>query len=185
MSAKFGYCDQSFNTKYAPLGVLLALYKQENVIHSLEKINSSMKTVKFSAIDKLEQVFVSILAGCETLIEVNSKLQGEQILAQACGWKSFADQSTLSLSLDALSLMNIEQLRDAIVSINQKIGGTAGHDWRGYLWLDYDLSSLICSSRAELATKGYFPEKKRSWSPISPDKCGQIPRNSMVTTLRG
>jgi len=140
---------------------------------------------QFSPVDKLEQVLVAILAGCDTLTEVNTKLKGEQKLAQAGKWKRFADQSTLSLNLDRLSLMNIDELRLAIVSINQKIGGIPTHDWRGFLWLDYDLSSLICSRGSEWAEKGYFPEKKRRWSSIGSYKCRKLPRNCLVTGLSG
>lgn len=50
---------------------------------------------------------ISILTGCETLSEVNSRLRTEPHLAQVLGWKRFADQSSLSCTLDALSLKQI------------------------------------------------------------------------------
>jgi hypothetical protein len=62
--------------------------------------------------------------------------------------------------LDSLSQMNIEQLRDATTQIEQKYGQAPSHDWRGFLWLDYDLSGLICSQQAEGSEKGYFSGKK-------------------------
>jgi len=36
---------------------------------------------------------------------------------------------------------------------------TIKHDWRGYLWLDYDLSPLPCSAQAEASQKGYCGKK--------------------------
>jgi hypothetical protein len=33
------------------------------------------------------------------------------------------------------------------------------HDWRGYLWLDYDLSGLPCGKQAEASQKGYFSDE--------------------------
>lgn len=107
MNIKFGLTQQSFNTQYAPLGVLIALYKQKQVLKPLENVTSAAKMVHFSQTDKLEQVFASILSGCDTLSEVNIKLRGDTPLANAGGWERFADQSTLSLALDTLTQMNI------------------------------------------------------------------------------
>ena len=162
MSIEFGLTKDRFNTQYAPLGLLLALYKENQILQALEKVAISAKTMDFSPQDKVEQVFVSILGGCETLSEVNTKLKGDLPLAQAGGWRRFADQSPLSLTLDALTLTNIEQLRKATGQIWRDYRGTAAHDWRGFLWLDYDLSGLPCGKQAESGKKGYFSGKKTS-----------------------
>ena len=167
MTIQIGLSAENCNTQYAPLGLLLALYKQKQVLHPLEKVKTTTKIIEFSPIDKLEQIFVSILAGCETISEVNIQLKGDP-LAQAGGWARFADQSTLALALDALTLMNIEQLRSATCQIWQKYGETSAHDWRGFLWLDYDLSGLPSGRQAEGGEKGYFSEKKRYRTAISP-----------------
>lgn len=166
MQIEFGLTDERFNSQYAPLGLLLALYNQEEVLKPLENIKTKEKVIKFSTKDKLLQIFVSILAGCDTISEVNTKLKGDPV-AHAGGWTEFADQSTLSLTLDSLTLMNIEQLRTATSQMWRNYGETFTHDWRGFLWLDYDLSGLPCSSQAEKSEKGYFSQKKRYWTPIS------------------
>jgi hypothetical protein len=167
MTMQFGLSAENLNTQYAPLGLLLALYKEKQVLQPLEKVETVTKIVEFTLIDKLEQIFVSILAGCETISEVNSQLKGDA-LTQAGGWTRFADQSTLSLALDSLTLMNIEQLRSATCQIWQTYGETSAHDWRGFLWLDYDLSGLPSGRQAEGGEKGYFSEKKRYRTAISP-----------------
>jgi len=167
MTIQIGLSPENCNTQYAPLGLLLALYKQKQVLQPLEKVKTTTKIIEFSQIDKLEQIFVSILAGCETISEVNIQLKGDP-LAQAGGWARFADQSTLALALDSLTLMNIEQLRSATCQIWQKYGETSSHDWRGFLWLDYDLSGLPSGRQAEGGEKGYFSEKKRYGTAISP-----------------
>jgi hypothetical protein len=107
-------------------------------------------------------VLVSLLAGCKTLSEVNQKLKPALPLAMAGGWSRFADQSGLSRTLDALTLMNIEQLRDAGNKIWQGHSQARQHDWRGYLWLDFDLSGLPCGKQAQASQKGYFRGKKTS-----------------------
>lgn len=160
MTPKFTLTDEAFNTQYAPLSVLLALYKQKQVLKPLQQVKIKAKMHRYSPIDKLEQVLVSILSGCDTLSEVNTKLKGDCILAQAGSWSAIADQSTLSLALDSLSQMNLTQLRQASTQILKKYGATAQHDWRGFLWLDYDLSGLLCSQQAQGSEKGYFSGKK-------------------------
>jgi hypothetical protein len=162
MNIEFSLTDSSFNTQFAPLAVLLAHYQHNQVLAPLEKVALQMKTRDFSPVCKLKQVLVSILAGCETLTAFNSQMDGEADLAAIWGWERFADQSTLSRTLDALTLMNIEQLRTATTAIWRSTSQTRQHDWRGFLLLDFDLSGLPCSPRAEASQKGYFSGKKTS-----------------------
>lgn len=162
MKIEFGLTDDPFNTQFAPLAALLAHYQQNQVLAPLENVAVQMKTRDFSPVSKLKQVLVSILAGCETLTAFNSELDGEVDLAVIWGWERFADQSTLSRTLDALTLMNIEQLRTATTAIWRSISLTRQHDWRGFLLMDFDLSGLPCSPRAEASQKGYFSGKKTS-----------------------
>jgi hypothetical protein len=160
MTIEFGTTTECINTHYGPLAALLAHYKQNQVLAPLGQVLIGMKSCDFKPIDKLEQVLVSILAGCPTLSEVNPRLKSETGLAQVCGWPRIADQSGLSRTLDALTLRNIEQLRRAISQIWCQHSQTSRHDWRGYLWLDFDLSGLPCSKRAQASQKGYFGGKK-------------------------
>lgn len=167
MTMQFALTNDKFNTQYAPLGLLLALYKQKQVLQPLENVTATAKIVDFSTVDKLQQVLVSILAGCDTISEVNTQLKGDP-LANAGGWDRFADQSTLSIALDSLTLMNIDQIRMATNQIRRNHGETATRDWRKFLWLDYDLSGLPSGRQAEGSKKGYFSQKKRYWTAISP-----------------
>ena len=160
MELEFGLTEETFNTQYAPLAVLLAYYQQEQVLQPLETVAMKMKTRHFSPPDKLKQVLASILAGCETLSEVNTTLKPDRLLAQASGWERIAEQSTLSATLDALTLMNIEQLDSAVRTIWRWHSATMRRDWRAFLWLDFDLSGLPCGKQAESSTKGYFSGKK-------------------------
>lgn len=149
-----------YNTKYAPLAVLLAHYKQNQILAGLEKVSVAMKTREFTPASKLQQVLFSILAGCQYIVEVNSKLKSEQALAQVWGLKRFAEQSTLSSTLDALTQMNSDQIQAAVMAQHRRSSGITGHDWRGFLWLDFDLSGLPCGKQGERASKGYFSDKK-------------------------
>jgi hypothetical protein len=150
------------NTRYAPLAALLACYQRENRFSPLEMLDMDMKTVRYSPVSKLQQVVVSILANCEYLSEVNCRLKTEAGLAQVCELEAFADQSTLSRNLDGLTLMNIDQLRQAGRQIWQRYSQAMRHDWRGFLWLDYDLSGLPSGKKGQGSVKGYFSGKKMS-----------------------
>jgi len=162
MNIEFGLTEDPFNTQFATLAALFAHYQQNQVLAPLETVALQMKTRDFSPVSKLKQVLISILAGCETLTAFNSEMDGEVDLAAIWGWERFADQSTLSRTLDALTLMNIEQLRTATTAIWCSISLARQHDWRGFLLLDFDLSGLPCSPRAEASQKGYFSGKKTS-----------------------
>lgn len=160
MDIEFGTTIDNFNSKYAPLGALLAHYKQNQVLAPLQEVDIKMKKRDFSPVSKLEQVLISMLAGCEYMTEVNSKLKPDIKLAKVCGLERFADQSNLSRTLDALTQMNIEELEQAKSKIWRLHSQALSHDWRGFLWLDFDLSGLPCGKQGEKAKKGYFSGKK-------------------------
>jgi hypothetical protein len=162
MSIGIGITKKHINTQYAPLAALLAHYQINRTLEPLEKVPFSMKKRAFSPNDKLEQILISILAGCETISEVNTKLDAEIHLAAVRDWSHFTDQSNLSRVLDGLTLKQIDQIRHETTSIWRINSRTYQHDWRGHLWLDFDLSGLPCSPRAEESHKGYFSDKKTS-----------------------
>ena len=162
MTIEIGFTNNLTNTQFAPLAALSAHYQQNHTLDPLKQVLIPMKTRAFSTDSKLIQVFLSILVGCETLSEVNLRLKSEMGLAAVWGWERFADQSSLSRTLDALTLMNIDQLRRTTSAIWWANSQIRTCDWRRFLWLDFDLSGLPCSARAEKSQKGYFSGKKTS-----------------------
>lgn len=160
MKIEIGFTEELTNTQFAPLAALCAHYQQNQTLESLQEIQIPMKTRDFSPGDKLIQTLLSILAGCGPLYEVNPRLKSELGIAMIWGWDRFSDQSNLSRVLDALTLKQIEQLECAASTIWQSHSRASAHDWRGYLWLDFDLTGLPCSPRAEESQKGYFSQKK-------------------------
>ena len=149
MTIEIGLTNGSTNTQFAPLAALSAHYQQNHTLDPLQRVLIPTKKRTFSIKGKLIQILLSILAGRETLSEINLRLKSEPGLASIWGWERFADQSSLSRTLDALTLMNIDQLRQNITAIWWANSQIRMHDWRGYLWLDFDLSGLPCSALAE------------------------------------
>lgn len=160
MTIEIGLTDEVVNTQYAPLAVLCALYQHHHRLEPLHQVPIPIKTRDFTPTDKLIQVLLSLLAGCGPLYTLTPRLKAETGLAAIWGWPRFADPSSLSRTLDALTQKQIEPLRQASSQIWQAHSRAKTHDWRGYLWLDFDLSGLPCSPRAQESQKGYFSGKK-------------------------
>jgi len=160
MHLRFGLTQELINTQFAPLAALLAYYEAEKALEPLQSVTSATQNGDFSLTEKLEQTLVSILAGCEYIAMVNTKLRPERKLAQLKRIDCFADQSTLSRGLDELTQMNLDQLTAAVRQISDRCSHTRQHDWRGFLELDFDLSALPCGKQAEGGQKGYASGKK-------------------------
>lgn len=153
MRLQFGLTDELTNTQFAPVAALIAYYQAENVLKPLQSVTDDDD-------NKLMQVIVSILTGCEFISMVNTRLQPERILAQVNRIDRFADQSTLARRLNQLTQMNLPALAQAVGQIGQRCSRTQRHDWRGFLLIDFDLSALPCGRAAMGSTKGYFSGKK-------------------------
>lgn len=162
MGIKIGFTNELTNTSYAPLAALFAHYQHSHLFDPLESVQIPMRKRDFEPHEKLIQVLLSILAGCETLFEFNSKLKHEKVLPQVLGMSHLSDQSNLSRTLDALTLKNIDELRASTGQIWRSLSQVMARDWRKYLWLDFDLSGLPCGPKAESSQKGYFAGKKTS-----------------------
>lgn len=160
MRLQFGLTSDLTDTRYAPLAALAAYYKAENVLAPLQSVTSASKTGDFNLPEKLTQVILSVLAGCQYISMVNTKLRPERGLAQVERIDRFADQSTLARALNELSRLNLSQLRAAVRQISNSCSRTQQHDWRGFLQLDFDLSALPCGKQAEGGKKGYASGKK-------------------------
>jgi hypothetical protein len=85
MTITFGFTDELTNTRYAPLAALSAHYQQQRLLEPLTQVQIPMKIREFSPAHKLTQVLLSILAGCETLSEVNTTLKTEPGMAALWG----------------------------------------------------------------------------------------------------
>ena len=174
MNIEIDFTKELTNTHFAPLAVLSAHYQGQNLLEPLQEVRIPMRNRYFSPSSKLIQVLLSILAGCETLAEVNTTLKQERALAQVWGWEHFADHSSLSRTLDELTLKNIEGLRASSAQIWKPLSAVRVRDWRPFLWLDFDLTPLPCGPQAQESQKGYFGEKKvppdANWPASAPSR---------------
>jgi len=108
----------------------------------------------------LLDVWVSILAGCRSLKQVNTRIRPDRLLAQAWGRPQFAEQSTLARVLDVCQAEQVQQLREGSRSIYRWIGAAPRHDWGQPLLIDIDLTHLPSGLHTQGAAKGYVSGKK-------------------------
>ncbi len=160
MALHFGFTDELTNTHFAPVAALAAYYQSEQVLTPFQSITSTAANGEFALHEKLSQVVVSMLTGCEYISMVNTRLRPERPLAQVYRIACFAEQSTLARTLNGLTQRNLVQLEAAVRQISHRCSRTRQHDWRGFLLLDFDLSGLPCGKQAQGSQKGYFSGKK-------------------------
>jgi hypothetical protein len=110
--------------------------------------------------ETLVDLWLSMLVGCRSVAQVNSKLRPDTTLAQGWGRRhGFAEQSTIARVLDSMRHEQVEQLRQAVTAISWQLGASRQHDWSRPLLVDIDLTELRAGKLAEGSTKGYFQEK--------------------------
>jgi len=160
MSLQFKLTNKSVNTQFGPVAALLTYYQQQQVLEPFKNVVPAVKKRDFPLDSQLTQIFLSILTGCEYLSQVNTRLRPERKLAQVYRNDQFAHASTLSRSLDGLSLTNLTELEQTVQAICLPCSRTHRHDWRGFLQLDFDLSGLPYGKQAQKSKKGYFSGKK-------------------------
>lgn len=148
-------------TSYAPLGVLGYCLTRTGFLKELWRpVELPLKTVDHEPEGKLQDMLVSILAGCRALSQVNTRVRPDVALAQAWGRKQFAEQSTLSRTLDAFEAEELVQLRLGSEALFRRESLTLRHDFaQDWLQLDIDLTPLPCSKQAEWSTKGQLGKK--------------------------
>jgi len=155
--------DMPNETAYAPLGVVgYCLTRTRFLTPVWADLALPLKTVDHSPQAKLLDVLVSILAGCRSIAQVNTRLRPDTALARAWGRDCFAEQSTLMRTLDAFTTTEVDHLRRGSDVVFRRESQTLRHDFTAdWLWLDIDLTALPISKRAEASTKGKFDRKNR------------------------
>lgn len=150
------------DTNFAPLGVLgYCLTRSGFLAPVLSDLVLPIKGVDHAPNAKVLDVLVSILTGCRAISQVNTRIRPDIALARAWGRESFAEQSTLSRTLDAFGEEQIAQLRQGSEALFRRESRTLRHDFaQDWLWLDIDLTPLPASKHAESSTKGKIGGEK-------------------------
>ena len=151
--------------QFTPRAVLAAIGVKLQALDLFAPIRQGVhieqKVVKHKPVDKLYDAFITILAGAEGLVQINTLLRADPALQAAMGRTCCAEQSVVQETLDACTPQTVEQLEQALDTIYQRHSQGYRHDYgRAYQILDVDLSGMPCGRKAELATKGYFAKQR-------------------------
>jgi len=155
----------SQSSRFSPRASLIALgnYLENTVIWQLieQEVTIKQKVLKHKPTDKLKDAWISMLAGAQSLVELNTLVRPDKALQQAFGRDDCADQSTVSETLNACDEQTVKQMQVANKHVYQRYGKGYGHHYGKQMQiLDVDMSGLICGAQAEGAEKGYFPNQK-------------------------
>lgn len=124
-------------------------------------VQIKQKTVKHHPLAKLKLALINILAGGHGIVEINTRLRGEQGLLRSFECPGWADQSVVSTTLNRCSEETVEQMREAICEINRRHGHAYHHDYeRQWQLIDVDLAGMPAGRQGEGVTKGFFSGQK-------------------------
>jgi hypothetical protein len=153
----FSHC----NTQYAGLALGVAWLKRSKFFRFLNHIPLNLKTVKRTPRSKLEDLLVCLMAGVESLGQIDVRMRRDRGLTLAVGRQSLADQSLMSQTLDAFEARSLEHLRTNIVALLGERSRAIARIARCRMTiLDLDMTELPCSTRCEGARKGRTTGKR-------------------------
>lgn len=165
-------------TCFAPLAVLGAYVRQQDLLSPVfSRLAFAQRMHTEKPIEALVDVWVSMLAGCRSINQVNTRIRPEVLLAKAWGRERFCEQSTLARVLDACEEEQVQQLRAGTEAVYRWIGRAPQGNWSALpLMIDIDLTGLPAGRHAEGSTKGYFSEKKGH----ADANCAELGRPTMM-----
>ena len=153
-------------SEHAPLAALAPVIAEKEIFSPIHRhIEIPQKTVDYRPTDKLVFVVLGILAGAETVYDINHTLRVDSPLLRAFGYERCADQSVIQQTLCESVAENVVQFEDAIEQIwtqHNRCVALLKDAARAQkiVTIDIDLSGMPASKNAEGSTKGYFPGRR-------------------------
>src|SRR5919202_4197828 len=146
-----------WESSHASLCALGSYLRQIAFFTPLEQhVHLRQKTVTYTPTQKLEMIFVALLAGAKAISHTGTTLRIDPALQRAFGLPGCADQSVLAETLNAATEQDVAALRTAMEELFRQHSLACRHDFtRAFLVLDIDLSPLPASRKAEGAERCY------------------------------
>lgn len=147
----------------ASLAALVAHLASRGIFDELRAgVHIRQKTVKDSPQDKVQDILLALLAGVQSLVQLNTVLRQDAALQRAAGRARTAEQSVAQQTLDAATAENVAELQQVLTTLLRRHSQVTHHAFRDeWLLLDVDLTGLPAGKRAEGSVKGYFSEPKK------------------------
>jgi hypothetical protein len=147
----------------ASLAALVAHLASRGVFDELRAgVHIAQKTVKDSPQDKVQDILLALLCGCQSLVQINTRRVQEDGLQRAAGRTRVTEQSVAKPPLDAATSQNVDEVQQVLTRLLHREGQVAHHPFRSqWLMLDADLTGLPTGKRAQESKKGYFSNPKQ------------------------
>jgi len=122
-----------------------------------QRVQIRQKVLKYTPVQKLEMLFVGLLAGAKAVSHTATTVRVDPALISAFGLPGCAEQSVIAQTLNAATEQDVADLQAALGEIFGYYGQARRHHFkREVLVLDVDLSPLPASQRAEGSERGYM-----------------------------
>ena len=127
-----------------------------------EQVHIAQKEVRYSPSSKLLMAALTVLAGGQGLVEINTRLRPDRGLLRAFGCRGCAEQSVVSRTLNACTEADVIAMREAQRELLQRHGQCVQHhrQYRRPLLLDLDLTGLLAGRQGVGVSKGYFSGRR-------------------------
>jgi hypothetical protein len=150
-----------YDSSHASLCALGAYLCRSQFFAPLEtEVHIRQKTLRYTPLQKLEMLFVSLLAGAKAVAHTGLTLRVDRALQVAFGLPGCAEQSVLADTLDAATDADVAALRRACDALFRQYSQTlrqVRHDLaQTFLTLDLDLSPCPTGATAEGAERAYM-----------------------------
>src|ERR671933_1095160 len=147
-----------WESSHASLCALGSYLRQIGFFTPLEQhVHLRQKTVTYTPIQKLQMIFVALLAGAKAISHTGTTLRVDPALQRAFGLPGCADQSVLAETLNAATDQDVMALRTAVEKLFRQHSQACRHDFaQELLVLDIDLSPLPASRKAEGSERCYM-----------------------------
>lgn len=143
---------------HASLCLLGSYLLEKGFFQPLEtRLHPHQKALKYTPVQKLEMLFVALLAGAKAVAHTNITLRPDPALYRAFGLPGCAEQSVMADTLDAMTEADLSDLREAVADLFAQYSQARRHNFQqARLILDVDLSPLPASGRAEGSERAYM-----------------------------
>ncbi len=147
-----------YDSAHASLCALGVYLRRLGFFEPLEKrVHMQQKVLKYTAMQKLEMLFVGMLAGIKAVSHMATTVRVDAALTSAFGLPGCADQSVIADTLDAATEQDVADLGAAVADLFERYSPTRQHPFeKEVLVLDVDLSPLPASQSAEGSERGYL-----------------------------
>lgn len=145
-----------YDSAHASLCVLGTYLREIGFFEPVERhVHLQQKVLKYTAVQKLEMLFVGLLAGIKAVSHTATTVRVDVALTSAFGLPGCADQSVIAQTLDAATEADVADLGAAIAELFRRYSPTRQHAFeKEVLVLDVDLSPFPASRSAEGSERG-------------------------------